>query len=81
MLGAVGWGRISWEKVKHVETLVLDLLLRCFTAIIYLSLLYEIAVIRVPSVASTYQLFFVPPRPFSSSLVARVRRCRKWPKD
>ena len=76
MLGAVGWSRISWEKVKHVETLGLDLLLRCFTAIIYLSLLYEIAVIRVPSVASTYQLFFVPPRPFSSSLVARVRR---WP--
>lgn len=54
----------------------MDLLIRCFTAVVYLTLLYEIAVIRVPSVASTYQLFFMPPRLDSSSLVTRVRR---WP--
>lgn len=55
----------------------MDLFIRLFTFFIYLTLLYELIGIPVPSIASTYQLFFTKDdfnRP--QSLLARVRR---WP--
>jgi protein-S-isoprenylcysteine O-methyltransferase Ste14 len=61
----------------------LSLFLRGFVFLIYLSLLYELVGIPVPSVASTYQLFFTPPdmthspnRLGKNSLLAKVK---KWP--
>ena len=53
----------------------MTLFLRFFTLFIYLTLLYELIGIPVPSVASTYQLLFWQDElPASKSLLAKVRR-------
>ncbi|MCB8961705.1 MAG: hypothetical protein H6651_15405 [Ardenticatenales bacterium] len=54
----------------------MELFVRLFTLVIYLSLLYELVGIPVPSIASTYQLFFTDDELNGDSLLLRVRR---WP--
>ena len=55
----------------------MELFLRLFTIFIYVTLLYELVGIPVPSIASTYQLFFTQDELGDvDTLLARVRR---WP--
>ena len=54
----------------------MDIFIRIFTLIIYGSLLYELVGIPVPSIASTYQLFFTKDELTQASLLTKVRN---WP--
>ena len=54
----------------------MTLFLRLFTLFIYITFLYELVGIPVPSIASTYQLFFTKDDFADNSLLAKVR---DWP--
>ena len=55
----------------------LELFVRLFTLFVYITFLYELVGIPVPSIASTYQLFFTKDEfDAPASLLARVRH---WP--
>ena len=58
----------------------MELFVRVFVLLIYLSLLYEIVGIPVPSVASTYQLLFTPDGAYEVDLsrAMLLRRVRAW---
>ena len=57
----------------------MDLFLRLFTIFIYLTLVYELVGIPVPSIASTYQLFNTDDDiPGPGSLLLRVREWPAW---